>query len=39
MPVSQVYDDLCFEELTEVLDDAAALDHSDADCLLVAVLR
>ena len=37
--VSQTYNDLSYEKLVAVLNEVAKLDHTDADCILVAVLR
>ena len=35
----QVYDDLTCDKLMEAVTEAASLDHTDADCFLLVILR
>jgi hypothetical protein len=35
----QTYDNLTYQKLMETLEEAANLDHADADCIVIAILR
>ncbi len=35
----QTYDNLTYQKLMETLEEAANLDHEDADCIVIAFLR